>query len=79
MSMAQSVDSARENTYVTTTNSSDNRSLSARGRLTQNVRPGSSPLHLLDEQSSQMNQSFFLTYYQFQNGEVGLITKLTHV
>ncbi len=79
MSMAQSVDSARENTYVTSTNSSDNRSLSARGRLTQNVRPGSSPLHLLDEQYSQMNPSFFLTFYQFQIGEIGVMTNLTDV
>ena len=66
MSMAQSVDSARENTYVTCTNSSDNRSLSARGRLTQNVRPGSSPLDPRNEQSSQMNQSFFLPITNFR-------------
>ena len=40
--MRCSVDSAAVSIYVTTTNSSDNRSISARGRLIQNERPGSS-------------------------------------
>ena len=42
--MRYSVDSGAVSIYVTTTNSSDNRSLSARGRLIQNERPGSSLL-----------------------------------
>ncbi|MFZ4108724.1 MAG: hypothetical protein ACOYK4_06925, partial [Candidatus Planktophila sp.] len=42
LSIRSSVDSQANKNYVTTTNSSDNRSLSARGRLIQNERPGSS-------------------------------------